>query len=355
MSQDRTISDILTSISPRAQEVMREIALAYVERGEPVGSRTLSKLERLEASPATIRNVMADLEDLGLLYSPHTSAGRLPTETGLRLFVEGLMQVGTVSRQDQARIEQQCAERGSRASDVIESASSALSGLSGFAGLVASPTTNNAPLKQIQFTLLSDDSALAILVLADGTVENRLLRLPAGTPSSALVTAGNYLTQRLAGLTLAEARAKIVTDMARDRAALDDHIQKLVELGVVTPSNDGHDDGVLIVKGQLNLLDSVEAVGDLASVRALMRSLESSQTYLKLMEAADQAEGVRIFIGSQTELFGLSDCSVVIKPYRNADQQIIGAVGVIGPLRLNYGRIIPMVDYTADVMGRLLS
>lgn len=354
MSNDRDIADILTSISPRAQEVMREIALAYVERGEPVGSRTLSKLGHLEASPATIRNVMADLEELGLLYSPHTSAGRLPTETGLRLFVEGLMQVGTVSRQDRERIERQCAERGGRASDVIESASTALSGLSGFAGLVASPKTN-APLKQIQFTLLSDEQALAILVLADGTVENRLLSLPRGMPVSALVTAGNYLTQRLGGLTLAEARVKILRDMEQDRAALDGHIQKLVELGIATPSADGHDAGVLIVKGQLNLLDSVEAVADLASVRALMRSLESSQTYLKLMEAADQADGVRIFIGSETELFGLSDCSVVIKPYRNADQQIIGAVGVIGPLRLNYGRIIPMVDYTADVMGRLLS
>lgn len=354
MPQDRDIADILTSISPRAQEVMREIALAYVERGEPVGSRTLSKLGHLEASPATIRNVMADLEELGLLYSPHTSAGRLPTETGLRLFVEGLMQVGTVSRQDRERIERQCAERGSRASDVIDSASTALSGLSGFAGLVASPKTN-APLKQIQFTMLSDEQALAILVLADGTVENRLLRLPPGMPTSALVTAGNYLTQRLGGLTLAEARAKILSDMEQDRAALDGHIQKLVELGIATPSADGHDAGVLIVKGHLNLLDSVEAVADLASVRALMRSLESSQTYLKLMEAADQADGVRIFIGSETELFGLSDCSVVIKPYRNADQHIIGAVGVIGPLRLNYGRIIPMVDYTADVMGRLLS
>ena len=346
------IQDQLDQVSPRAQEILRAIALSYVTSGDPVGSRTLSKLESVSASAATIRNVMADLEEMGLLYAPHTSAGRLPTESGLRLFVDGLMQMGNMSDAERTSIEAACIEAGRTSADVMESASTALSGLSACAGLVMAPKSA-APIKQIQFTLLNDRSALAILVLEDGTVENRVIELEPGTPAFSLTTASNFLTSKLAGLTLFEARAKLAVDLASDRAEIDAATQRLAERGVATPSENSQD-GVLIVKGQLNLLDDVQAVEDLAKVKHLMASLESKQTYLKLMEAADQAEGVKIFIGSQTELFGLSDCSVVIKPYRNTDNRIIGAVGVIGPMRLNYGRIIPMVDYTADVMSRLL-
>lgn len=346
------IQDQLDQVSPRAQEILRAIALSYVTSGDPVGSRTLSKLDSVSASAATIRNVMSDLEEMGLLYAPHTSAGRLPTESGLRLFVDGLMQMGDMSDTERSSIEAACIEAGRTSADVMESASAALSGLSACAGLVLSPKSS-APIKQIQFTPLNDRSALAILVLGDGTVENRVIELEPGTPSFALTTASNYLTAKLAGLTLFEARAKLAVDLASDRAEIDAATQRLAERGIATPSQNSQD-GVLIVKGQLNLLDDVQAVEDLAKVKHLMASLESKQTYLKLMEAADQADGVKIFIGSQTELFGLSDCSVVIKPYRNTDNRIIGAVGVIGPMRLNYGRIIPMVDYTADVMSRLL-
>ena len=352
MTQLNDLKDQLDQVSPRAQEILRAIALSYVTSGDPVGSRTLSKLEAVGASAATVRNVMADLEDMGLLYAPHTSAGRLPTESGLRLFVDGLMQMGDMSEQERISIEAACQEAGRSPSEVLESASAALSGLSACAGLVLSPKSS-APIKQIQFTPLSDRSALAILVLEDGTVENRVIELEPGTPTFALTTASNYLTSRLAGQTLFEARSKLAVDLANDRAEIDALTQRLASQGVATPSETSQE-GVLIVKGQLNLLDEVQAVEDLAKVKHLMASLESKQTYLKLMEAADQAEGVKIFIGSQTELFGLSDCSVVIKPYRNSDNRIIGAVGVIGPMRLNYGRIIPMVDYTADVMSRLL-
>jgi heat-inducible transcriptional repressor len=324
---------------------------AYVETGEPVGSRTLSR--RLgQHSPATIRNVMADLEELGLLFAPHTSAGRLPTELGLRLFVDGLMELGGLTDEERAAIDGQCQATGRSMPEVLEQASTMLSGLSHAACMVVAPKSER-PLKHIEFVHLAPGRALVVLVTEGGMVENRLIDVPIGLPMSTLMEATNYLTQRLTGRTIGTARSQIVQDLEGQRAELNALTRKVVEAGLATWSN-GSDQGALIVRGQSHLLDSVTEIADLERLRGLFSALEAKEQLLKLLEAADAAEGVQIFIGAENELFGLAGCSAVISPYRDSQRQLIGAVGVIGPSRINYARIIPMVDYTAKVIGRIL-
>ena len=342
----------LTQLNDRSREIFRHIVDAYVETGEPIGSRTLSRQLGLNLSPATIRNVMADLEDLGLLFSPHTSAGRLPTEAGLRLFVDGLLEVGRLSREEQENIEGQCAAAGRGVNEMLEEATQTLSGLSRCAGLVVSPKSDD-PIKHIEFVQLGPGRALVVLVSAGGMVENRVVELPVGLPTSSLIEATNYLNARLAGRTLAEAKAQIGEEIEQHKAALDSLTSKLVEAGLASWSGSPSDRS-LIVRGQANLLEDVTALEDLERVRALFAALETKEGMIRMLEATSAAEGVQIFIGAESELFGLTGCSVVVAPYTNQREQIVGAIGVIGPTRINYARIIPMVDYTAKVIGRMI-
>jgi heat-inducible transcriptional repressor len=342
---------VLSELSDRSREIFRLIVDTYFETGEPVGSRTLSR--RLgQLSPATIRNVMADLEELGLLFAPHTSAGRLPTELGLRLFVDGLMELGGLTEAERAAIDGQCQAVGRSMPEVMEQASTMLSGLSHCAGMVVAPKTDR-PLKHIEFVHLGPGRALVVLVTEGGMVENRVIDVPVGLPPSALVEATNYLTQRLAGRTIATARSEITHDLESQRVELDALSRKVVEAGLASWSM-GSGQGALIVRGQAHLLDGVTEVADLERLRGLFVALEAKEQLVKLLDAADAAEGVQIFIGAENELFGLAGCSAVISPYRDSQRRLIGAVGVIGPSRINYARIIPMVDYTAKVIGRIL-
>ena len=342
---------VLSELSDRSREIFRLIMDTYFETGEPVGSRTLSR--RLgQLSPATIRNVMADLEELGLLFAPHTSAGRLPTELGLRLFVDGLMELGGLTEAERAAIDGQCQAVGRSMPEVMEQASTMLSGLSHCAGMVVAPKTDR-PLKHIEFVHLGPGRALVVLVTEGGMVENRVIDVPLGLPPSALVEATNYLTQRLAGRTIATARIEITQDLETQRVELDALSRKVVEAGLASWSM-GTGQGALIVRGQSNLLDGVTEVADLERLRSIFAALEAKEQLVKLLDAADAAEGVQIFIGAENELFGLAGCSAVISPYRDSQRRLIGAVGVIGPSRINYARIIPMVDYTAKVIGRIL-
>jgi heat-inducible transcriptional repressor len=317
-----------------------------------VGSRTISRRLGLSLSPATIRNVMADLEEAGLLYARHTSAGRLPTELGLRMFVDGLLEIGGLSEEERRAIDSQCAASGRSLPQVLEQATQMLSGLSHCAGLVVAPKSAR-PLKHIEFVHLGPGRALAVLVTEDGIVENRILDLPVGLPPSSLIEAGNYLAARLVGRTLDAARAEILAEIASQRAELDELAAKVVAAGLASWAG-GNRDGALIVRGQSRLLEDVKELADLERVRALFAALETKEALARLLEAADQAQGIQIFIGAQNELFSLSGCSVVIAPYRDSEERIVGAVGVIGPTRVNYARIIPMVDYTAKVIGRVL-
>jgi heat-inducible transcriptional repressor len=347
----RTEPSALGAMDARSREIFRHIVDAYVETGAPVGSRTLSRRLGLDLSPATVRNVMADLEELGLLYAPHTSAGRLPTQQGLRLFVDGLLEYGNLSAVDREHIEARCAATGRSLPQAFEQAGTLLSDLSRCAGLVVAPKFEE-PLKHIEFVSLGPGRALVVMVTDSGAVENRIIDVPHGLPPSALVEASNYLSARLVGRTLVEAYREVKQELDEQRAELNGVAARLVEAGLADWSEANQ--GALIVRGQAQLLEDVTAIEDLDKVRRLFSALEKHESMLRLINRADRAEGVQIFIGAENELFGSSDCSMVLSPYTNSKQQFVGAIGVIGPTRIDYARIIPMVDYTAKVLSRIV-
>ena len=339
-------------LDPRAAAVLREIVEQYVETGEPVGSRTLSRRLPLALSPATIRNVMADLSEAGLLFSPHTSAGRLPTERGLRLFVDGLLHFGELSEEEREAISARLGASGRSLQDTLAEASSLLSGLSSAAGVVLAPKSEG-PLRHIEFVPLGSGRALVVLVSADGQVENRVITTPPGLPPSALEQATNYLNARLNGRALPELRSLVAAEMVADRTELDALSAQVVEAGLATWTGEGRG-GSLIIRGQARLLADVTQIERLAAIQSLFERLEAQETMLRLLDLAERSEGVRIFIGSESGLFGTSGVAMVVAPARSEHGRVVGAIGVIGPTRLNYGRIIPVVDYTARVIGRLL-
>lgn len=345
----------LVGLTERSREIFRLIVEAYVETGEPIGSRSLSRRLGMDLSPATVRNVMADLEEMGLLKAPHTSAGRLPTDRGLRLFVDGLLQVGDLTEEERTSIEAQCSAAGRAMPELLEEATSTLAGLSECAGLVVAPNTDR-PLRHIEFVNLAPGRALVITVTDDGVVENRVLDLPLGVPLSSLVEASNFLNARIAGKTLGELRGDIQIEIERHQGELDVLTARVVEAGLAVPSSDngGRPGGTLIVRGQAQLLNNITALGDLERIRSLFDALEAKEAMLRMLDATSGAEGVQIFIGSESDMFHHAGCSLVIAPYKDRRDQILGAIGVIGPTRLNYARIIPMVDYTARLVGRLL-
>jgi heat-inducible transcriptional repressor len=339
-------------LNERSRQIFRQIVEAYVETGEPVGSRTLSRLAGLKLSPATIRNVMADLEDAGLLFAPHTSAGRLPTEAGLRLFVHGLLEVGRLTEEERQSIESRCAASGRSMEQVFDEATRTLSGLSRCAGVVVAPKSETS-LKHIEFVTLGPGRALVVLVMENGLVENRIIEVPLGMLPSTLVEAGNYLSARLRGRTLAEARQDIRDELDQHRALLDELTRRVVEAGLATWA-DAAGEGSLIIRGQSNLLEDVAAIEDLERIRLLFETLETKEGFLRLVDAAQGGDGVQIFIGAENNLFNHAGTSMILAPYLNSKQKIVGAIGVIGPTRINYARIIPMVDYTAQVIGRIV-
>jgi heat-inducible transcriptional repressor len=339
-------------IDSRAASVLREIVEQYVETGEPVGSRTLSRRLPMTLSPATIRNVMADLTEAGLLFAPHTSAGRLPTDLGLRLFVDGLLQFGELAEADRDKIGAALEARGRSLEDTLADASAMLSGLSAAAGLVLAPKSDGA-LRHIEFVPLGPGRALVILVNADGQVENRVIETPPGLPPSALQQASNYLNARLSGLPMADLRRIVADEVAANRTELDELASKVVEAGLATWTGEGRT-GNLILRGQARLLSDITQIERLTGIQTLFERLERQETLLRLLELAEKSDGVRIFIGAESGLFGASGVAMVVAPARNAADRIVGAIGVIGPTRINYGRIIPVVDYTARVIGRLL-
>ncbi|MEI6485559.1 MAG: heat-inducible transcriptional repressor HrcA [Sphingomonadales bacterium] len=340
----------LSDLTERAREIFRQIVDSYLASGAPVGSRTLAKGGGLGLSPASIRNVMQDLEELGLLAAPHTSAGRLPTELGLRMFVDGMMQAAEPSDDERAALEAGLAP-GVAMEEALSRTMAALSGLSHCAGLVLVPS-RELVIRQLSFVPLSPARALVVLVGADGTVENRLLDLPPGVLPASLESAANYISTRLAGLTLAEAMARLESEIGRDRAMLDTLTQSAVAAGLAAWSADATARPVLIVRGQANL---VEGEVDIERVRQLLDDLEDKAELIRLLDRARGAEAARIFIGAESRLFSLSGSSVIAAPYRGSDGRVIGVVGVIGPTRLNYARVIPMVDYTARTLSRLVS
>jgi heat-inducible transcriptional repressor len=345
----------LRQLNERSREVFKRIVESYLATGEPVGSRNLSRALPMTLSPASVRNVMSDLESLGLIYAPHTSAGRLPTQTGLRLFIDGLLEVGDISIEERSQIESRIAGSGRRRAieELLGEAGEMLSGLSRCAGVVLVDKQSKR-LKQVEFVNLGQSRALAVLVGDDGDVENRIITLPEGLPLSSLQEASNYINARIAGFTLAEARARIEKEIEERRAQLDELTASIVTEGLATWSGQADDRQSLIVCGRAHLLEDVRVMEDLERVRLLFEDLDTKTDLIQLLGLAERAEGVRIFIGSENKLFSLSGSALIVSPFEDTEQKIVGVLGVIGPTRLNYARIIPMVDYTAKLLGRLV-
>lgn len=353
----RPPDDFLNVLNDRSQEIFRRLVERYLDTGLPVGSRDLSRLLQMDLSPASVRNVMADLEDLGLIAAPHTSAGRAPTQQGLRFFVDAMLEVGAVNETERRSIAQHMeANTGRRQlDDLLTEASSLLSGLSQGAGLVIA-TKADMVLKHVEFVRLDNSRAMAVLVGDDGQVENRILDLPPGFTVSALQQASNYLAHYVVGRTLSEARKVLDERRVEQRAELDELTQKLVDEGIATLVQDSPATAPrVIVRGRANLLNDTMASDELERMRQLFDELESKEGLLELLGDAEKAQGVRIFIGSENKLFSLSGSSVILSPYKDANDKVVGVLGVIGPTRLNYARIVPVVDYTANVLTRLMA
>ncbi|MFG1480241.1 heat-inducible transcriptional repressor HrcA [Xanthobacter sp. V4C-4] len=348
-------SGALAQIDARAREIFRQIVESYLATGEPVGSRNLSRLIPMTLSPASVRNVMADLEAAGLIYAPHTSAGRLPTERGLRFFVDALMEVGAVNERDRTNIETQvmAAAKNTTVEGVLKEASGLLSGLARGAGVVTA-TKTDPRLKHVEFVTLDPGRALVILVSEDGQVENRAVALPPGLPASALAEATNFLNAHILGRTLSEARAEMENLLAELRRDLDALTARVVEEGLASWSGDEPAERKLIVRGQAKLLEDLHALEDLERIRLLFDDFEAKSEVVDLLGRAEEAQALRIFIGSENRLFSLSGSSTIVAPYRDGQGRVVGVLGVIGPTRLNYGRIVPMVDYTARLVSRVL-
>ncbi len=355
-SSDDQRRSALSSLDRRSREIFKRIVESYLATGEPVGSRNISRILPMSLSPASVRNVMADLEQLGLVYAPHTSAGRLPTEFGLRFFVDALLEIGDLSGEERRRIEAEikASTPGRTLDSVLAEASQALSGLSRAAGVVLASKAD-LRLKHVEFIRLEPTRALVVLVGEDGAVENRVINLDPGTTPSSLIEAANYLNTHLRGRSVTDAAAELKRRENATRQELDRLTKGLVDAGLATfaAAADGRPE-TLIVRGRANLLDDVKAAGDLERIRLLFDDLETQRELIGLLAAAESGEGVRVFIGSENQLFSLSGSSLVVSPYRDSEQRVIGVLGVIGPTRLNYARIVPMVDYTAKVVGRLL-
>ncbi|QTN20913.1 heat-inducible transcriptional repressor HrcA [Brevundimonas sp. AJA228-03] len=342
----------MTALDARARDIFRRVVETYLETGEPVGSRTVSR-GGVQLSPASIRNTMQDLTLAGLLAAPHTSAGRIPTHAGLRLFVDGLLEIGDIGTEERREIDGRLAGRGKGFEEALDEATSLLSGLAGGAGIVATPI-RDAGVKHVEFVALGPDQALAVLVGDDGSVENRIMTLAAGVTPSTLQEASNFLNARLKGRPLAEARSEMGAELAAARQELNAAAARLVEDGLAAWSGGPDRERSLIVRGRANLLQDAGAAEDLERVRILFDDLEQKEQLIGLLDGVNAAQGVRIFIGAETRLFSLSGSAVVAAPYMTGRQRVLGAIGVIGPARLNYARIIPLVDYTARVLGRIL-
>lgn len=345
-------SKLLDEMNDRSREVFRRVVEAYISNGQPVGSRTLTRDFSERLSAATIRNVMQDLEYLGLLESPHVSAGRVPTGQGLRLFVDSLLEVDPVSAADREKLDATRMSNERDMSTMLDRVGKALSSITHSAALVLAPK-HEAPIRHIEFVTIAADRALVVLVFADGHVENRVFNLPVGTPPSALREATNFLNALAAGLTLTELRGRIRDEISRRRQEIDRIAGDLVQRGLALWENEGEPQERLIVRGRANLLDQADGES-LARIRDLFEELERKRDIADFLELTERGDGVRIFIGAENRLFSLTGSTVVVSPYMNADRKIIGAVGVIGPTRLNYGRIVPIVDYTAQLVGRML-
>lgn len=343
----------MRDLGGRSLEIFKSLVEIYVDQGGPVGSKTLSEHLETSLSSATIRNIMVDLEDAGLLYSPHTSAGRIPTVKGLRFFVDGLLEQKELTQEERSQLERHASRNNKNLDEIIADTSHVLADLSHCASLVLAPTIDHVRIKHIEFLPLSDGKGLVVLVSNEGTIENRIITLPEGITVSQLQSASRFINAHLVDHTLEESMGWIQKALLQDRHQLDALSQLLVQQGLAI-SIGGDDEGSLIVHGQSQLLKSIQTIEELDQIKHLFITLERKETASKLIQSSLGADGVKIFIGAEHELFQKSGCSMIVSPYKNEMQQIVGLIGVIGPMHMNYRRIIPLVNYSAKLISKLL-
>ena len=346
--------EILEILDQRNTEIFSRLVESYLYSGSPVGSRAISRNLSTKISPATVRNVMQDLERLGLLESPHISAGRIPTLMGLRLFVDEFLEIGEIEPEDKKQFSRIGSTEDENLNNSLDRIGSLLSRLTQSASLVLMPKKEST-IKHVQFLNLTNESALVVLVMADGTVENRVFSTPMGLTSSTLTEAANYVNSVLDGKSITEIKGLISKDILKQKSKLDELTTELVERGLAFWDKPGDQQERLIVRGRSNLLENDEGTVDFEQVRHLFDDLERKKEISNILELIEEGQGVKIFIGSENKLFSLSGSTLVAAPYINSEGNIVGALGVIGPTRLNYGRIVPIVDYTAQLVGKLIA
>ncbi len=343
---------LLSDLDIRARDIFSRIVETYIETGEPVGSRTLS-LNGIDLSPATIRNTMSDLADLGLLSAQHISAGRAPTHLGLRLFVDGLLEVSQISEEDKSVIDSRINNNDDNISQALSEVSSFLSDIAGGAGLVTTPSRESA-VSHVEFLLIGIGQILAVLVFEDGRVENRFINAPQGITHSQLQACTNYLNHHLRGKTINESLDTIVNQLRHEERELDSIAARLIADGFAQWSGSNHlGEKKLIVRGRSNLLNDADLRIDLERIRILFDELEKKRDLIQVLDAAKDGAAVKLFIGSENPLFALSGSALIAAPYLDNQNRVIGALGVIGPTRINYARVIPIVDYTAKILTKV--
>lgn len=349
-------SNIL-GFNDRSQHVLRRLIDIYLESGEPVGSRTLAKLSGLGVSAATVRNIMSDLEDMGLLYSPHISSGRLPTNSGLKLFVDALLEVKKTKNDEINQIHRVFDDRGDLRY-LLDKACQKLSGITRLAGLVVAPKIDSN-IKHIEFVRIAPCQALAILVTEDGLVENRLVSIPKDVNPSVLIEASNFIRTHFSGKSLKQIRKTVSTQVEQHRNELSKLTNKLINIGVGSTSGDTEESEIFIIHGHSEMLEDAEVKSDLVRMREIFKLLEKRKNTRKLLEQTESGKGVQVFIGAENSLFSLSGCSAIIAPISSnitdTEHKILGAIGVVGPSHMNYGKIVPLVDFTAHIISQYLN
>ena len=336
-------------LSDRGKRILEAVIEDYIATAEPVGSRTITRSHALSLSPATVRNVMSDLEEMGFLVSPHTSSGRIPTDKAYRLYVNSILELKHIARDNREEIQRRCRLAGKDMAEILKETSRLLSSTSSYMGVVMAPRFGANVFRQMEFVKLSSRRVLAILISQNGSVQNRLIQTEAEMDQEDLIRMANYLNELLQGLTISQVRERLLSELQSEKVRYDSLMSQALALSEATL---GSDDRELFLEGQANILEQPE-FADTGKMREIFRAFESKGLILDLLDRAITADGVQIFIGAESHLLRMEGMSLITSTYMTG-KDTVGVLGVIGPTRMGYGRVIPIVDYTAKLISRLL-
>jgi len=344
--------NLYVELSDRSKQIFKSVVETYLETGSPSGSETILKKGGVNLSSSSIRLILANLQKEGLLFAQHTSAGRLPTDKGIRFFVDGLLEFGRLTQDERDNIKQQCLAKGTSFQEVLDEASKVISGLSSHTCIVVAPKNQNS-IKHIEFIRLNSSQVMSIIASANGQIENRIIDDGGVYTDNILREISNYLNAKYLNKSIGEIKRNIQLEINNSKGRLEVLSQNLVQKGIleIAPNSENP---YIFLHGQSNLLEDEIISKDLDQIRKLFDEIENKTNFLEILENTNSAKGVQIFIGSQNFLFKHSGLSMIMAPYKDKDQKIIGAIGVMGPTRLNYAKIVPLVDYTSKIIGKVL-